>query len=303
MKKNRAKQTRQPSSLPVALTIAGSDSGGGAGAQADLLTFAAHGVFGTTAITALTAQNPDSVSGVIAVSPDFVREQAEQVARFFKICAAKTGMLANAKIIHAVADFFENHREIALVVDPVMISTSGAKLLDDDAISALRERLIPLAAVVTPNLDEAEVLLGENFAWRKNPETRLEDISATAKKLARALGVPALVKGGHGLGGKVYNALAFPQKTKIYGSASARIEKINTHGSGCTLSAAIAANLAKTLHCKARKIDAETLAHCVAEAEVYVHHAIEKPVRVGDENFIAHLRKPRSREKASRSKQ
>ena len=176
--------------LPVALTIAGSDSGGGAGIQADLLTFAAHGVFGTTAITALTAQNPAGVSAVHPVPAAFVREQAEQVARFFKIGAAKTGMLANAEIICAVADFFEAHREIRLVLDPVMIATSGAKLIDDEAVSVLRERLIPLASLVTPNLDEAEVLLGEKFLWRGNAETDFRDIAESAEKLAAALGVP-----------------------------------------------------------------------------------------------------------------
>jgi len=276
--------------LPVALTIAGSDSGGGAGVQADLLTFAANGVFGTTAISALTAQNPAGVSSVQAVPATFVREQAEQVARFFEIRSAKTGMLANAEIICAVADFFEAHREIFLVVDPVMIATSGAKLLSDDAISVLRERLIPLATLVTPNLDEAEVLLGENFAWRKNPETQFEDLSDSAKKLAEKLSVPALLKGGHGNGEKVFNALAFPNDEKIFGSTSERIKKINTHGSGCTLSAAIAANLAKFGSHEHGKFDAEMLACCVSEAENYVHRAMKKPICVAGENFIAHLR-------------
>jgi len=287
MKIFREKQSSRE--LPVALTIAGSDSGGGAGVQADLLTFAANCVFGTTAVSALTAQNPAGVSSVQIVPATFVREQAEQVARFFKICSAKTGMLANAEIICAVADFFEAHREILLVVDPVMIATSGAKLLSDDAISVLRERLIPLATLATPNLDEAEVLLGENFAWRKNPETRLEDLSASAKKLAEKLGVPVILKGGHGNGAKVHNALAFPHDEKIFGSTSARIKKINTHGSGCTLSAAIAANLAKIELCSDGEIDAEMLAHCVSEAENYVHRSIEKPICVAGENFIAHL--------------
>ncbi len=280
--------------LPVALTIAGSDSGAGAGIQADLLTFAAHGVFGTTAISALTAQNPDGVSAVHAVPADFVREQAEQVARFFKIRAAKTGMLANAEIIAAVADFFEAHREIKLVVDPVMIATSGAKLLDDAALGALRERLIPLAALVTPNLDEAEVLLGEKFSWRGNAKTEFRDVEASAEKLADALGVPVLLKGGHGNGGEVCDLLAFPKKAGVTsrprgtGCRHARIEKTDTHGSGCTLSAALAANLA--FPPRSSSEDEETmLRDAVARAIDYVFCGIAQPLPVAGRNFIAHF--------------
>lgn len=274
--------------LPVALSIAGSDSGGGAGIQADLLSFAAHGVFGTTAITALTAQNPDDVSAVHPVPATFVREQAEQVARFFKIGAAKTGMLANAEIINAVADFFEAHRDIKLVVDPVMIATSGAKLIDDAAIATLRERLIPLASVVTPNLDEAEVLLGEKFAWRKNAKTEFENISKSAEELAESLGVPALLKGGHGNGDDVYDALAFPKQQSGFDSflKHPRIEKTNTHGSGCTLSAAIAANLAGTPISSDTK---KNLADAVSRAVDYVAAGISKPIPVAGDRFIAHL--------------
>lgn len=271
------------SDLPVALTLAGSDSGGGAGIQADLLTFAAHGVFGTTAITALTAQNPDGVSAVHPVPAAFVREQAEQVARYFKIGAAKTGMLATSEIIHAAADFFEAHREIKVVVDPVMIATSGAKLIDDAAIATLRERLIPLASVVTPNLDEAEVLLGEKFAWRVNPKTESGEISESAEKLADALGVPVLLKGGHGAGYDVFDALAFPRAQGGFDSfvKHPRIAETNTHGSGCTLSAAIAANLAG---------DACTnLAEAVSRAVDYVSAGISKPLPVAGDRFIAHL--------------
>ena len=274
--------------LPVALSIAGSDSGGGAGIQADLLSFAAHGVFGTTAITALTAQNPDGVSAVHPVPATFVREQAEQVARFFKIGAAKTGMLANAEIINAVADFFEAHRDIKLVVDPVMIATSGAKLIDDAAIATLRERLIPLASVVTPNLDEAEVLLGEKFAWRKNAKTEFENISKSAEELAESLGVPALLKGGHGNGDDVYDALSFPKQQGGFDSflKHPRIEKTNTHGSGCTLSAAIAANLAGTPISSDTK---KNLADAVSRAVDYVAAGISKPIPVAGDRFIAHL--------------
>lgn len=286
--------------LPVALSIAGSDSGGGAGIQADLLTFAAHGVFGTTAITALTAQNPDGVSAVHPVPASFVREQAEQVARYFKIGAAKTGMLANAEIIRAVADFFEAHREIKIVIDPVMIATSGAKLIDDAAIATLRERLIPLASVVTPNLDEAEVLLGKKFAWRENAKTKFWDISESAEELAEALGVPVVLKGGHGNGDTVYDALAWPKKMgryyNQYSSAGEhdRIAKTNTHGSGCTLSAAIAANLAfpPPVSVPPPPPGTETLHHlqdAVAHAHDYVHAGISAPLPVAGDRFIAHF--------------
>ncbi|MBQ8723361.1 MAG: bifunctional hydroxymethylpyrimidine kinase/phosphomethylpyrimidine kinase [Opitutales bacterium] len=271
------------SDLPVALTLAGSDSGGGAGIQADLLTFAAHGVFGTTAITALTAQNPDGVSAVHPVPAEFVREQAEQVARYFKIGAAKTGMLATSEIIHAVADFFEAHREIKVVVDPVMIATSGAKLIDDAAIATLRERLIPLASLVTPNLDEAEVLLGEKFAWRANPKTQSGEISESAEKLAEALGVSVLLKGGHGNGDEVFDALAFPKAQGGFDSfvKHPRVAETNTHGSGCTLSAAIAANLAGSAR--------ENLSAAVSRAVDYVSAGISKPLPVAGDRFIAHL--------------
>ena len=271
------------SDLPVALTLAGSDSGGGAGIQADLLTFAAHGVFGTTAITALTAQNPDGVSAVHPVPAEFVREQAEQVARYFKIGAAKTGMLATSEIIHAVADFFEAHREIKVVVDPVMIATSGAKLIDDAAIATLRERLIPLASLVTPNLDEAEVLLGEKFAWRANPKTQSGEISESAERLAEVLGVPVLLKGGHGNGDEVFDALAFPKAQGGFDSfvKHPRVAETNTHGSGCTLSAAIAANLAGSAR--------ENLSAAVSRAVDYVSAGISKPLPVAGDCFIAHF--------------
>lgn len=294
----------QTEELPVALTIAGSDSGGGAGIQADLLTFAALGVFGTTAISALTAQNPDGVSGVHAVPASFVKEQAEQVARFFKVRAAKTGMLANAEIISAVADFFEAHREILLVVDPVMIATSGAKLIDDEAISVLRDRLIPLASVVTPNLDEAEVLLGEKYAWRGNSEftgaAEEKAMTDAAGKLSDTLGVPVFLKGGHGNGGAIFDVFCgvpVPAGTprgkearRSFPICHPRIEKTNTHGSGCTLSAAIAAELAASFVSASSGDDAAArLESAVRQAVVYVCAGIGQPLSVSGERFIAHL--------------
>ena len=149
---------------PVALTIAGSDSGAGAGIQADLLTFAAHEVYGTTALTCLTAQNPGGVTAIEALPVAFIQEQILQVHRYFKIAALKTGMLYSAGIIAAVADFLRGQRKIPAVVDPVMVATSGVGLLKPDALAAVREQLLSLALLVTPNLDEVGVLLGEKPA-------------------------------------------------------------------------------------------------------------------------------------------
>ncbi len=287
--------------LPTTLTIAGSDSGGGAGVQADLLTIAANGAFGLTALTALTAQNPNGVSGVHAVPPDFVLEQIEQVAKFFKIDSAKTGMLFNAEIIEVVANFFEKHPDIKFVLDPVMVATSGARLLNVDAIDALRSRLIPVADLVTPNLDEAEILRGEKFSWRSDENVSQNVIARDAENLADLLSVPVLLKGGHGAGKTLVDVLAFPKKclknsalsagdnqateTKIF--ESTRLENINSHGSGCTLSSAIAAQLAV---CSKDGISREKLAEAVKLGCEYVRRSMEKPIRVSGKNFIAHLR-------------
>ncbi|MCD8299537.1 MAG: bifunctional hydroxymethylpyrimidine kinase/phosphomethylpyrimidine kinase [Opitutae bacterium] len=286
--------------LPTTLTIAGSDSGAGAGIQADLLAIAANGAFGVSATTALTAQNPAGVSGVHAIPADFVREQISQVAKFFKINSAKTGMLFCAEIVAVVADFFEKNPDVKFVLDPVMVATSGAKLLDNDAVSALRECLIPRADLVTPNLDEAEVFLGEKFSWRRDNNVPRAIVAGDAERLADALGVPVLLKGGHGAGETVVDALAFPQQcrknnalsggdnraatTRIF--ESPRQRDINTHGSGCTLSAAIAANLA---FCGDKPVSRDLLSQCVCRACDYVRRTMANPIRVAGENFIAHL--------------
>ncbi len=260
--------------IPVALTIAGSDSGGGAGIQADLLTFAACGVYGTTAITCLTAQNPGGVSGVHAAPGAFVREQAEQVARFFPVAAVKSGMLLNADIIGSVADFLNAHPKIPYILDPVMVATSGARLLDETALSALREKLAPRAALITPNLDEAAVLLGRRPAG--SPPGQTDDALALAQKL----GVAVLVKGGHATGtDTLTDVLATPTGAARIFSAP-RHPRIDTHGSGCTLASAIAAHIALGL----------PLGDAVAEAHAYLHRAIGEPVRVAGHEYIAHLR-------------
>ncbi len=259
-------------SLPVALTIAGSDSGGGAGIQADLLSFAAAGVYGATAITCLTAQNPAGVTGLFPVAPEFVLEQARQVARFFKLSAIKTGMLLNAGIIKNVAAFIRENPATPFVLDPVMVASSGARLLEENAISALRKELIPLATLITPNLDEAAILLGSRPAG--NPPA----MTADALRLAQRLGRPLLLKGGHAGTETLYDVLALPDETtKIF--EAARREKTDTHGSGCTLAAAIAAQLAL----------GKTLPDAVGAAHAYLQKGIHAPVRVAGKEFIAHL--------------
>ena len=257
--------------LPVALSIAGSDSGGGAGVQADLLTFAANGVFGTTAITCLTAQNPDGVSGVAAIEPEFVAEQARQVFRFFDVRAVKTGMLFNAPIIAAVAALLGARRGLPVVVDPVMVATSGATLLQPDAVAAVCERLLPLAALVTPNLDEAAVLLGR----RPGDEAAMR---AGALELARRFGVPFLLKGGHLGGTRLVDVLARPDGGTERWSGE-RIEGVDTHGSGCTLSSAIAAQLAL----------GRPLLEAVAAGRDYLRRGMERGAVAGGRKFIAHL--------------
>ena len=258
------------SDLPVALTIAGSDSGGGAGIQADLLTFAAHGVFGTTAITCLTAQNPDGVTAIEALPAAFVREQIAQVHRYFRLAALKTGMLFSADVIAAVADFLRGQRTIPAVIDPVMVATSGALLLKPDALAALKDQLLPLAAVVTPNLDEVAALTGDR------PETP-DAMAAAGRALARTHGVPFLIKGGHLEGNNLTDVLAAPDGTTRTFS-SPRVAGVDTHGSGCTLSAAIAANLAKGL----------ALPAAVAAAHAYLQRCLQPGLQLGARRFIKH---------------
>ncbi len=221
--------------VPSALTIAGSDSGGGAGIQADLKTFLALGVHGMSAICALTAQNTKGVSGVHEVPPDFVREQISQVATDFEVAAAKTGMLSGPAIVEAVAGSIKEFAIPNLVVDPVFVSKNQDVLLSQDSIDSLVTRLLPLATVVTPNLEEAALLTG----------LEISDVAGMreAAKALHALG-PAyvLVKGGH-LDADATDVL-FDGETFLEVTTE-RIDSQNTHGTGCTLSAAIAAYLAK----------------------------------------------------------
>ena len=247
--------------LPVALTIAGSDSGGGAGIQADLKTFAALGVHGTSAITAITAQNTADVTDILELPVQLIVGQIDTVMSDLDVRAAKTGMLSSAEIIEAVASAISAHGITQLVVDPVMVAKGGAKLLRDDAIAALRSRLLPLSLVITPNMPEAEVLLGRKVA-------SLDDRRAAAHAL-RDLGPKVvIVKGGH----------ADADATDIYFDGtemvelpSHRVDTRNTHGSGCAFSAAIAAGLATGL---------EPLA-ATRQAKEFITHAIEFGLEIG----------------------
>ena len=219
---------------PIALTIAGSDSGGGAGIQADLKTFAALGVHGTSAIAAVTAQNTLGVSDFVELSPEIVRAQIDDVVADLAPAAAKTGMLASAELIAVVTEAVAAHGIAQLVVDPVMVAKGGAKLLRDDAVEAMRERLLPLAAVVTPNLPEAEVLLDRGIATRDERERAAVDLVGLGCRVA-------IVKGGHA---ERDADDVFYDGAELTWLAGERIETRNTHGSGCAFSAAIAAGLA-----------------------------------------------------------
>ncbi|MEO8560909.1 MAG: bifunctional hydroxymethylpyrimidine kinase/phosphomethylpyrimidine kinase [bacterium] len=221
---------------PVALTIAGSDSGGGAGIQADLKTFARFGVFGTSAITAVTAQNTLGVRAWESVSPALVRAQIDAVAEDLRPAAIKSGMLGDTDVVLAVADGISAHRLAPYVLDPVMVATSGDPLLAPDAVASIVERLFPLATLVTPNLDEAALLIGEQV-------TDMSGMERAARILVDRLGArAALVKGGHLAGVEVVNVLF--DGTRLQRFSHPRVATTSTHGTGCTLSAAIAAQLA-----------------------------------------------------------
>jgi hydroxymethylpyrimidine/phosphomethylpyrimidine kinase len=256
-------------SRPVcALTIAGSDSGGGAGIQADLKTFAAHGVHGLSALAALTAQHTRAVTAVHVPPVDFLRAQIDACFADFEIGAVKIGMLANARVIRAVAEALEAHRPRAVVLDPVMVATSGAKLLADEALDALRSRLLPLATVVTPNIPEAELLLGHPIADEEAAEAALVEL------LALDAGA-VLLKGGH-LPGHGDMVDRFDDGQALIEFVNPRLD-VEGHGTGCTLASAIAANLCRGM----------PLREACSAATQYVHGALKHgyapsrgPVRV-----------------------
>ena len=221
--------------MKIALTIAGSDSGGGAGIQADLKTFHQFGVFGTSVITAVTAQNTRGVQAWEAVPVALVTRQLDAIADDLPPLAAKSGMLASGEIVEAVAAGIARHRVPNYVLDPVMVATSGDRLLHPDAARLITERLVPLATLVTPNLDEAAILIGDQVG---NPEQMARAAAALVKLGARA----ALVTGGHLAGDEVVDVLAADGAMRRF--AHPRLDTESTHGTGCTLSAAVAAGLA-----------------------------------------------------------
>ena len=225
--------------VPVALTIAGSDSGGGAGIQADLRTFSFHRVHGTSALTCITAQNTTGVSRVDPLSPEAVLAQIEAVTSDMNVQAAKTGMLLNQSIIEAIASYIKAHPIANLVVDPVMVSRTGAKLIDEAAIASLTNHLIPLATVLTPNRYEAQILAGITI-------DTLEDMQNAAQKILTLGPKAVLVKGG-GLEGELRGVDVWGDRDRLEVLRTEQVETTNTHGTGCTLSSAIAANLAKKL--------------------------------------------------------
>jgi hydroxymethylpyrimidine/phosphomethylpyrimidine kinase len=227
-----------PPSLPVALTIAGSDSGGGAGIQADLKTFHAFGVFGTSVLTAITAQNTMGVRAVHPIPLDVVRQQLDAVAEDLEPVALKSGMLATAPLVGTVAEGLVAHDLTAYVLDPVMVASTGARLLDEDAAGAVATRLLPLAALVTPNLHEARILTGL-------PVEGEEGQREAARVLVEMGAGAALVKGGHGEGSEVVDLLFDGARERVW--RRPRLRTRNTHGTGCTLSAAVTAGIARGL--------------------------------------------------------
>lgn len=246
--------------MKVVLTIAGSDSSGGAGIQADIKTIAAHGLYAESVITALTAQNTTGVYGILEVPPEFVANQMSCVFEDIPPDAVKIGMVSNVAIMETIARGLEKYQAKNIVVDPVMVATSGGKLMADGASAGLAKYLFPLAAVITPNLPEAEVLAGTCV---KNRSDMLE----AAKKIYSSIGAAVLIKGGH---------LAECSDDLLYdGSATwfetDRVDTVNTHGTGCTLSSAIACNLAM----------GKELADAVHDAKAYITGALKAGLNLG----------------------
>jgi hydroxymethylpyrimidine/phosphomethylpyrimidine kinase len=249
-------------SQPVVLTIAGSDSGAGAGIQADLKTFAALGVYGVTVITAITAQNTVGVRAVQEIDLNVIAAQLDAVAEDFSIAALKTGMLSSAAIIQTVAAGLKRHGLHPLVVDPVMVAKSGDRLLRQDAIETLRQTLLPLARVVTPNIPEAEVLTGLTIRTHGD---RVEAGRAIMKLGAHAV----VIKGGHSDEDPIVDLLV--DRDGVHEFRAARIATVSTHGTGCTFSAAIAAALGR----------GEDLATAVGEARAYLSSALAQAPGLG----------------------
>jgi hydroxymethylpyrimidine/phosphomethylpyrimidine kinase len=257
--------------IPVALTIAGSDSGGGAGIQADLKTFASVGVHGTSVITCVTAQNPMSVKSVEACSVRIIRQQLEAVFEELRPAAAKTGMLYSGQIIREAADFFRDSKRTPLVVDPVMISTSGTALLKPEATKILLSKLFPLATLVMPNLDEAGAILGR-------PLRSIEDMRWSARALHARFGCAALVKGGHLRGFREAADVFYDGSEELLLSAPF-IRGVHTHGTGCTYSAAVTGYLAQ----------GSSLVESVKRAKEFVTRAIANSRMAGKHSVLGNF--------------
>jgi len=247
--------------MRTALTIAGSDSSGGAGIQADIKTMTANGVYAMSVVTALTAQNTMGVQGIFEITPQFLQLQMDSVFTDIFPDAVKTGMVSSASLIEIVADRLIHYQARNIVVDPVMVSTSGAKLVSDDAISVLKTRLLPAATLITPNIPEAEVLSGMRIISS-------DDMMAAAETISRQCGCAVLCKGGH----SVHDAADF-----LYSDGTCqwfhgrRIDNPNTHGTGCTLSSAIASSLAK----------GQTLPEAVRSAKNYISGSLAAMLDLG----------------------
>lgn len=247
--------------MRTALTIAGSDSSGGAGIQADIKTMITNGVYAMSAVTALTAQNTTGVTGIMEVTPDFLGEQLDNVFTDIYPDAVKVGMVARGQLIIRIVEKLKEYKAKNIVVDPVMVATSGSKLISDDAIATLKEQLLPIAYVLTPNIPEAEVLSGMAVKTE-------EDMIAAAKVISETYHCAVLCKGGHQLNDA--NDLLYRDGSYkwFYGK---RIDNPNTHGTGCTLSSAIAANLAKGFN----------LDTSVERAKAYISGALEAMLDLG----------------------
>jgi hydroxymethylpyrimidine/phosphomethylpyrimidine kinase len=255
---------------PVALTIAGSDSGGGAGIQADLKTFAALGVHGASAIACLTAQNPKRVLAIEPCPPKMLRQQIEAVFEELKPAAVKTGMLFSPENVSLVAKFFRS-KNCPLVVDPVLISTSGAKLLEPKALKILKEKLLPLATLVTPNLDEAEILTGQKIS-------SVEEMREAARKIHSRFGCAVLIKGGHLKNAREAADVFFDGKAELLLTAPF-VKGVRTHGTGCTYSAAICAALAL----------GRDLPRAVELGKFFVTTAISNSCKIGKHFALGHF--------------
>ena len=247
---------QQATIVPIALTIAGSDPSGGAGIQADLKTFTALGVYGATVITALTVQNTRGVTGVLPIASDFIAAQFDAVTSDLAVAAVKTGMLADSTTVATVADCLARLRPAHLVVDPVMVATSGDRLIDPPAIEAVRSRLLPLASILTPNLLEAAALL------ETTPALDHDEMHDQARALLRLGCKAVLLKDGHGTGDMAVDLLVSAQD--VIPLVRSRIATKNTHGTGCTLAAALTAGLAQGM----------TLADAATQAKAFVWQAL-----------------------------